>query len=210
MKQRLHHYIALMLVIIGMMACSGTQTKPHLNNSVNMDMPFTQAYAIYYGPFYEDIGIESHVFEMAFYTEGLAIDSAGYLVGTGYHLYVTDLFAVTSDSIPPQGSYHIDSINYGNPFTMMPGKRMGDFSTGVELTQVGNEYISTHLMTDGTLQLQWQGDTAHIQISMRTDNNGKVESSYTGKLPIYYVDYTFANGAKSKRNKVKVRKRYVL
>ncbi|MBO7259415.1 MAG: hypothetical protein J6U94_05065 [Paludibacteraceae bacterium] len=206
MKHTLYRYIALSVLILGMMACSGNPNKPQANNAFTMDTPFMHAYAIHYGPFYEDIGITSQVFEMEFYTDGLTVDSAGYIHGTGYHLYITDLFATSFDSILPQATYTIDSINYGSPLTIMPGKRIGDFTTGAQLTQVGNEFLSTHLITGGALHLQWQGDTVHIQLNMHTSNNSKIESSYTGKLPTYYIDYTSQTDSKEKKIRKKCMK----
>ena len=190
MKRSPHKYLLTLALIVALLACTQTSNTPHQNNNFTMNTPFTQARAVYYGPFYEDMGLSTQVFEMEFFTQGLSLDSMGYLVGTGYHLYITDLFALTSDSIPPQDTYTVDSINYGQPQTIMPGKRIGDFLIGAQLTHVGQEFITSHLLTQGTLQLQWTNDTAHICINMSTPNKDKVQTYFVGKLPIYYIDYT--------------------
>lgn len=211
MKQNTYTYIFLTLCFMGMCACSGDNNQPQVNKHFTMDTPFAEANAIYYGPFYQDLGITSHVFEMEFYTEGLTIDSLGNLTGTGYHLYITDLFAQTTDSIPPQGTYTIDSINYGQPFTIMPGKKFtAELAVGAQLTHVGSEFISTYLLDTGTLTLQWQGDTAHVKLDMLTTSQDKLQTEFYGALPVYYIEYNTEKYANSKMQRKKYAKKHVL
>lgn len=184
----MHHkyWIGVLMILLG--ACADNNNQPQIKTTFSLTQPFTTAYAVAYGNFYQDMGINTPVFALDFYTEQLTIDSMGNYQGTGYNLLITDLFAQTTDSILPQGTYVIDSLEYGQPGTIIPGKYIGDFAVGAQITKVGTDIITQHFLTEGTLELKWQQDTAYIIIKMNTEKQDKVDTQFIGKMPCYYID----------------------
>lgn len=211
MKIRFCKFITAIIMTIFMVACSEQPNQPKPNNTFNVTQPFTTAYAFYYGNFYQDMGISTPVFALDFYTEQLTIDSLGNYQGTGYNLTITDIFVPTNDSTITQGTYTIDSINYGEAFTIIPGKQIGTFTVGALLTQVSNDFILQHYLTTGTLQINWSNDTAQVHLQMFTDKQDQINTHFQGPIPTYFIEMSSKENPTNNRNLKKKRyQKYVL
>ena len=119
-------------------ACRYTEPTPR------QDLPasYTTAYAKYHGHCYDSI--QAAVVALDIYSTGLDLDSAQHMKGTGYNLYLSDIFV--PDSLLETGQYLSDHT--GAAFTFLPGRDYEGYPYGTYVLKIEEDRITSILLID--------------------------------------------------------------
>lgn len=130
------------------------------------DTRFLKAYACFYGAHYADRGIAQNVFDLDLYSAGIDLDSTHHIVGTGSNLYFSDIFVSPSDNTLQPATYLSDTT--GTEFTFLPGVDYEGNISGAYILQITDGKLTSYTIFDeGTFTLLNDGDTAHINVSLK-------------------------------------------
>ena len=127
--KRILVYIVLLMSLI---ACRPSSP------SVRRGLPaaYTTAYEQIYGHCYDSIA--QAVVSLDLYSEGLELDKNKKIRGTGYNLYLSDIFV--PDSLLEPGTYHSDTT--GASFTFLPGKSYEGYPFGMYFLRIEDDQVS--------------------------------------------------------------------
>ena len=130
--------IALFLVI-ALCAMSCNQTTP-LPKQVYPES-YTTAYQQIFGHCYDSLP-DLAVVALDLYSKGLDLDKDSLIRGTGYNLYLSDIFV--PDSLLEEGEYKSITNNQLpiTAFTFLPGQDYGGTPHGIYLLTIENSSIS--------------------------------------------------------------------
>ena len=119
-------------------ACRNTEPTPR------QDLPasYTTAYAKYHGHCYDSI--QAAVVALDLYSTGLDLDSAQHMKGSGYNLYLSDIFV--PDSLLEPGKYLSDHT--GTAFTFLPGRDYEGYPYGTYILKIEEDKITSILLID--------------------------------------------------------------
>ena len=126
-----NHYLILAAIALVTMAC-----RPVSSGSSRGSIPreYHTAYIQSYGRCYDSVPY--NVVSLDLYSDKLSLDdSANVMTGTGYNLYLSDIFIAGSTLEP--GTYR--SSESAEPFTFLPGR---DFELPDPLTFVDGRKVS--------------------------------------------------------------------
>ena len=165
----------------------------------NVTLPFTTGYAVYYGTYYDYLGIDTHVFELDLYTEGLGLDSTGQYVGTGQNLYMTDIFSLGSDSLLTEGIYNVDTLYQYTAGSILGGESYGGIPSGALLINVSSTGISYDYIKSGTMEVKYRNDSVLIAFKLQTQQGTQIENQCNSKLPQFNMSKT--EGAKQEQTR---------
>ena len=135
-----------------------------------MPKEYTTAWEEIYGQCYDSIPYS--VVALDLYSEGLELDKNHRMQGTGYNLYISDIFVPDQEGktelrmVP--GTYH--SERSAMPFTFLPGKDWDGQPTGMYVLYV----------EEGKLQSIQVFDSGYVV--MKDTTNGLVDLQFT----LYY------------------------
>ena len=188
MSKKITLYIFCLLAGILPYSCDNRKNEPSKN--VVLRQPFTAGYAVYYGAYYDYLGIDAHVFELDLYTEGLGIDSTGQYVGSGQNLYMTDIFSLGNDSLLAEGIYSIDTLYQYTPGSILGGESYGDIPGGAQLINVSSTGISYDYIRSGTMEIKYRNDSILIHFKLLTQQELQIESQFNGILPQFNMSKT--------------------
>ena len=136
--------IILLSAVCTLAAC--TPNAPSRRYSLK---EFETAYVHYYGHCYDSVS--TAVVSLDFYTPELTLDSKNHMQGTGYNLYLSDIFV--PDSLLENGEYKAD--NTAKEFTFLPGKSFEGTPTGCYLLTVEDGNLSNIQTIDsGTMVIK--------------------------------------------------------
>lgn len=149
-KNHSTHKTLIMLLVIGSI-CSCT---PHYSGEKKGGLPtdYTSGYQEIHGVCYDSIVYP--VVSLDLYSEGLELDKNHRMQGTGYNLYISDIFLPLQEDtnalrILP-GTYHSDTTAL--PFSFLPGKDWEGTPSGMYLLYVeDNALQSIQLLDSGTI-----------------------------------------------------------
>lgn len=178
-------------------SCNNGINEP--TNNVTLRQPFTNGYSVYYGTYYDYLGIDAHVFELDLYTEGLGLDSTGQYVGTGQNLYMTDIFSIGSDSLLAEGNYTIDTLYQYTAGSILGGESYGGIPGGAQLINVSSTGISYDYIKSGTMEVKYRNDSVLIAFKLQTQQGTQIENQYNSKLPQFNMSKT--EGAKQEQTR---------
>ena len=178
-------------------SCNNGINEP--TNNVTLRQPFTTGYAVYYGTYYDYLGIDTHVFELDLYTEGLGLDSTGQYVGTGQNLYMTDIFSLGSDSLLTEGIYNVDTLYQYTAGSILGGESYGGIPSGALLINVSSTGISYDYIKSGTMEVKYRNDSVLIAFKLQTQQGTQIENQYNSKLPQFNMSKT--EGAKQEQTR---------
>lgn len=120
---------------------------------------YAKAYVEAHGQCYDSI--QASVLSLDLYSVGLELDSAYRMRGSGYNLYLSDIFV--TDSLLSPGSYTTGTT--GEQFSFLPGKNYEGLPTGTYLLQVADGALtSITLMDSGRMEVR---DTADGIVDIR-------------------------------------------
>ena len=107
-----------------------------------MPKEYTSAYQEIYGHCYDSVPYA--VVALDLYSDGLSLNSKHRMEGTGYNLYLSDIFV--PDSLLENGTYHSsDSIK---PFTFLPGAEFEGTPVGIYLLYIEDGMLKDVQMLD--------------------------------------------------------------
>ena len=107
---------------------------------------YTSAYQEIYGHCYDSIPYA--VVALDLYSEGLSLNSKHRMEGTGYNLYLSDIFV--PDSLLEDGTYR--SATTAEPFTFLPGEEYEGTPAGIYLLYIEDGMLKDVQMLDsGTM-----------------------------------------------------------
>ncbi len=139
-----NHYLILVAIALVTMAC-----RPVSSGSSRGSIPreYHTAYIQSYGRCYDSVPY--NVVSLDLYSDKLSLDdSANVMTGTGYNLYLSDIFIAGSTLEP--GTYR--SSESAEPFTFLPGRDFEGTPNGLYLLYVEeNKLQSIQLLDSGTL-----------------------------------------------------------
>jgi hypothetical protein len=135
------------ILLLGICAfCACTPNAPVKRYSFS---EFSSAYVQTHGHCYDSV--KAAVISLDFYTLELLLDSANRMRGTGYNLYLSDLFV--PDSLLEDGVYTADTSALA--FTFLPGKSFGGTPTGCYLLTIENDNLTNIMLIDsGTVTIR--------------------------------------------------------
>ena len=119
------------IVALTMVGC--TQYSPSVYRGFPKE--FTLAYEEIYGHCYDSIPYS--VVALDLYSEGLELDSTHHIKGTGYNLYLSDIFV--PDSLLEEGLYSSDTT--AQPFTFLPGRDYEGTPQGMYLLNIEEDKV---------------------------------------------------------------------
>ncbi|MGN0227027.1 MAG: hypothetical protein ACI4AI_03045 [Paludibacteraceae bacterium] len=100
-----------------------------------MPKEYTLAYEEIYGHCYDSLS--SAIVALDLYSEGITLDKNHRIQGTGYNLYLSDIFV--PDSLLVNGTYRSDTT--GLPFTFLPGRDYEGLPHGMYLLNIEEDKI---------------------------------------------------------------------
>ncbi len=152
------------LTLVAMIAISCSNSTPYVYRG--MPKEYATAWEEIYGPCYDSVPYS--VVALDLYSQGLELDENHRMRGTGYNLYISDIFVPDQEGkidlrIVP-GTYH--SERSAIPFTFLPGKDWDGEPTGMYVLYVeegklqsiqvlDSGYIVVKDTTNGVLDLQF-------------------------------------------------------
>lgn len=159
MKQIRTILLALVCVL-----CACNPNAPTRRYSLN---EFNTVYVRTYGHCYDSVPMA--VVSLDFYTPDLYLDSAERMQGTGYNLYLSDVFV--PDSLLENGTYKSDTSALA--FTFLPGKSFEGTPTGCYLLTVEEGSLTNiQLIDSGTMVVKdTLGGLKDIQLTYYTHSN---------------------------------------
>lgn len=145
------HAKKMSVILIAALALIGCR-PPYSGNKSGLPDQYTTAYQEVYGYCYDSI--PSPVIALDLYSDGLELDSNHQMVGTGYNLYISDIFLPThqhADSLLLQsGTYRSDTTAL--PYTFLPGRDWEGTPSGMYLLYVEEGMLqSIQLLDSGTI-----------------------------------------------------------
>lgn len=162
-----------------------TQCKDPIKvNKTAQESNYDKGQVTFYGAYYATNGIEQNVVSLDIYSKDLSLDSAGYMVGTGVNLYISDIFLPQQDTMLVESSYIMDTT--GRAFTFIPGVNFdGTISGAYILTVTDGSLVNTEIFEDGSFQVGYKGDSVLIEFLLKKESGEKYAANFKGELPYY-------------------------
>lgn len=127
--------IVLTVVIAAITSCKPNQPSTYRG----LPKEFTTAYEEVYGHCYDSIPYA--VVALDLYSEGLSLNAQRRIQGTGYNLYLSDIFV--PDSLLAEGDYISLNSNplIPQPYTFLPGRDYEGMPHGMYLLNIEDDKI---------------------------------------------------------------------
>lgn len=178
-KKHSPHKTLIILLAIGCI-CSCT---PRYSGEKKGGLPtdYTSGYQEIHGVCYDSIVYP--VVSLDLYSEGLELDNNHRIQGTGYNLYISDIFLPHQSGVDSlhitSGTYHSDTTAL--PFTFLPGKNWEGTPSGMYLLHIENNSLqSIQLLDSGTIVVR---DTSNnlldLQFTLYYKNQYGYKATYT-------------------------------
>lgn len=166
-------YIVLLLV---MAACT-PPNKPTQSEYLYWDSVYIKSDFQHHGDYYES---GHQVYAIDLLSDGLDYDSMGYIVGTGYNLFFSDIFAPKDSTMRiPAGSYNMDSV--AREMTFLRGMYFEGDVTGTYLLEIDDQQIQRIvLFTAGSMTIDYVGNDTLLYIDLYTADSTHYHAIYRG------------------------------
>lgn len=170
-----YYYIVLVLLLVG---CVPPNRPTQPTDSLQADSVYLMADFRYYGDYYQS---GHQVYAIDLLSEGLQFDSLGHITGTGYNLYLSDVFAGAADSLGlPAGEYEMDSVARENSF--LRGMNFEGSVTGCYLLAIQQDQLkSITLFTSGRMQVEYEADDIVLDMTLYTEDSLVYRGRYVGE-----------------------------
>ena len=154
--------------LVGLLALSACHPS---NPSGRKGLPenYTLAYQEIYGHCYDSLPNVA-VVALDLYSEGLELDKNHRIKGTGYNLYLSDIFV--PDSLLEPGSYRSDTT--AAPFTFLPGMNFEGYPHGMYLLNIEEGQI-VHIQMLDSGSFVYRNDSLLFAIHYRNVYNEKAK-----------------------------------
>ena len=172
MRKNLFLGIIILTGILGFASCQ--RNAPYERRSFPQE--YTLAYEEIYGHYYDSTAA---VVALDLYSEGVAPNEDHIIKGTGYNLYLSDIFVPDSLLVP--GTYRSDTS--AAPFTFVPGKDFEGMPHGMYILNIEDNEV-THIQVLDSGSFIYRNDSLLFTLYYRNDNGYDVEynASFAGKL----------------------------
>lgn len=166
-------YIAIILLAI---SCRPSN-NPTIPTVVKADSIFTKLNIQAHGDYYHS---QHQVYSIDLLSDGLDFDSAGYIVGSGYNLYLSDIFAASDCTTHlPAGTYTMDST--AKEMTFLHGMHFDGDVTGTYLLDVKENQIQRIILfTGGTMTVDYINEDTILEFNLYLSDSTIYRASYTG------------------------------
>ena len=166
-----------LFVTLSLMACKRVEPTPKMT----FPTQYTSAYEEIYGHCYDSIPYA--VVALDLYSEGLELNKEHRIQGTGYNLYLSDIFV--PDSLLAEGSYHSFSplTTQPTPFTFLEGRDYEGTPHGMYILHIENDKIQTiHVLDSGSFV--YHNDSLHFTLYYRNSEGRTMtyEPGFRGSL----------------------------
>ena len=139
MKRNL--YIFGLIGLLGLASCS--PNKPYVYRGFPKE--YNLAYEEIYGHCYDSVPYA--VVTLDLYSEGLTMDQNHRIKGTGYNLYLSDIFVL--DSLLATGEYRsIPSTDVPAPYTFLQGREYEGMPHGMYILNIADDKIQSIQVLD--------------------------------------------------------------
>ncbi len=170
----------LLLVVLCFMQCRESVTTTTKQRESHYD----KGQAVFYGAYYAEEGVEQNVVALDMYSKGLSLDSAGYMVGSGVNLYISDIFLPEQDSFLVETTYVSDTT--GNVFTFLPGVNYEGQISGAYVLEVTDGALSSaEVFPEGSFNVVSKEDSVFIEFLLKNEAGKKYAADFKGELPYY-------------------------
>jgi len=163
-------YIVLVVLAMGVSSCK--KNTPYVYRGFPKEN--TSAWVEEYGQCYDSVLY--NVFALDLYSGELALDSTHHMKGTGYNLYISDIFM--EETALQVGTYHSLRTTEPEPYSFLKGKDYEGYPHGIYLLQVENNNISGIQVFDSG------------QFVLRDTTNGLIDLQFT----LYYTNKSIYGG----------------
>lgn len=170
---RLYLSIAILLLMV---ACKPSNI-PAPSTTLQADSIYIKADLQKYGDYY---GSGHQVYAIDLLSHGLTYDSAFHISGTGYNLYLSDVFA-PKDSTQriPEGIYYMDSTIQDMHF--LQGKDFEGSITGTYLLYIqDNQLRGITLFSNGQMKVEYIGTDMLLEFDLYTQDSTYYHATYQG------------------------------
>lgn len=131
------HNIVYILFVIGLIGCRPTPSAYR-----GLPKTYATAYEQIHGHCYDSIA--QAVVSLDLYSAGLELNKENHIVGTGYNLYLSDIFV--PDSLLEEGMYRSDST--GAAFTFLSGRDYEGYPFGAYILNIENDQVKQIQLLD--------------------------------------------------------------
>ena len=135
-----------LIFIIALCAVSCKRTTPTPQRT--LPAQYTLAYEEIYGHCYDSVPYA--VVAIDAYSDGITMDKNHRITGTGYNLYISDIFV--PDSLLAEGEYHSLNIQHSTfniqPYTFLPGKDYEGYPHGIYILTIEEDEIQNIQVVD--------------------------------------------------------------
>ena len=146
-----------------------------------MPQEYKTAYQQIYGHCYDSLP-DLAVVSLDLYSEGLELNKDKRIVGTGYNLFLSDIFV--PDSLLEEGEYYsLPSDSVPKSFTFLRGRNYEGTPHGMYILNIENDKV-THIQVLDSGRFVYSNDSLLFTLYYRNIYGGKVtySCSYTGPL----------------------------
>lgn len=148
-----------------------TACTPSSQPSVKTSFPeqYNLGYEEMYGRFYDSVPYS--VVALDLYSEGLTLNEEHRIKGTGYNLYLSDIFV--PDTLLAEGEYHSLNIQHSTlniqPYTFLPGKDYEGTPHGIYILHIEEDKISKIQVVDSG-SFVYRNDSLLFSLYYHNDN----------------------------------------
>ena len=175
----MNKYLPILIALALLAGCKRNEPA----NPTAADRLFNNGYAIFYGNYYDYLGIPENVLALSLFSPNLSVDTAGYYVGAGTHLVLSDIFISPTDTLLPAGHYTCSDT--GEALTFLDGKDYDGNPIGAYMLIVTESGYHTEVLTNGSFDLTYHADTTQIDFTFTRPNGRTYTPTYRGILPTY-------------------------
>lgn len=155
-----------------------TSCQPNRPSSYKgMPKEYTLAYEEIYGHCYDSVPYA--VVALDLYSDGIELDKNHKITGTGYNLYLSDIFV--PDSLLEEGTYKSDTT--AQPFTFLPGRDYEGLPHGLYLLKIEESKVSSIQVLDSG-SFVYRNDSLLFTLYYRNTygSRAKYTCTFTGPL----------------------------
>jgi ABC-type lipoprotein release transport system permease subunit len=137
---------------------------------------YTLAYEEIYGHYYDSTAA---VVALDLYSDGITLDENHRIKGTGFNLYLSDIFVPDSLLVP--GIYRTDTT--ATPFTFLPGRDFEGMPNGIYILDIQEDKVESIQVVDSGA-FECRNDSLLFTLYYRNNGGGvsTYQASFTGTL----------------------------
>lgn len=174
-RKRMKVYVYIILAAL-FVACQ-PGNNPSRPDNTQIDSVYTVADFRIYGDYYNS---DHCVYAVDLLSEGLMYDSLWHIYGSGYNLYLSDVFVPINDNkVLPTGKYAMDSV--AREMSFLRGMNFEGSVTGTYLLQIEEDRIQRIvLFTTGEMFVDYEQDNIVLDMHLYTEDSTYYHAIYTG------------------------------